>query len=68
MIDEIHELEKNCPSCIVFNWECSSGYSDRTVAEGKDTLNNFLRELLNRGYMTMFSDFSLKALIGNWNE
>lgn len=55
------------PDCVVFNWECSSGYSCEQFAE-KVELMEFLGLLLNKGFMTMFSDFSLKALINDWNQ
>ena len=29
---------------------------------------DFLKIILSKGHMAMFSDFSLKALIKNWNE
>lgn len=61
-INEVH------PDCVVFNWECSSGYGGQTFPEGSSNLFRFTRIILDRGHMAMFSDFSLKALINEWSE
>ena len=53
---------------MVFNWECSSGYSGKQFGEGKKELFHFVKAVIDRGHMTMFSDFSLKALIAQWDE
>jgi len=55
------------PDCTVFNWECSSGYSTGIFPEGAENVLKLVSYLLNKGHMVMFSDFSLKALIPNWN-
>ena len=52
----------------MFNWECSSGYGGQNFPEGSNHLFTFLKIILDRGYMAMFSDFSLKALINTWDE
>lgn len=59
-------MNKVDPDCVVFNWECCSGYSGSEFHEGADLLFKFVKAVLNRGHMAMFSDFSLKALIGQW--
>lgn len=51
--------------CVVFNWECCSGYTSETYPEGH--VFEFLAFALENGFMTMFSDFSLKALINTWS-
>ena len=56
------------PDCVVFNWECSSSYDSRTFPEGRDHVFKFLKTILDRKHMAMFSDFSLKALINEWSE
>ncbi len=56
------------PDCVVLNWECSSGYSGKKFTEGADKLFAFVKKVIDRGHMTMFSDFSLKALVNQWNE
>lgn len=53
--------------CVVFNWECCSNYSHKKFPEGKNTLFTFLKKIIDLGYMAMFSDFSLKALIAEWD-
>jgi hypothetical protein len=52
--------------CVVFNWECCGGYSGKVFGEGADNLFKFLKIIIDKGHMAMFSDFSLKALINNW--
>jgi len=56
------------PDCVVLNWECCSGYSGKHFSEGTDRLFYFLKKVIDKGHMTMFSDFSLKALVNEWNE
>lgn len=53
---------------MVFNWECSSGYSGESFNEGNKNLFEFVKAMIDRGHMTMFSDFSLKALIAQWDK
>jgi hypothetical protein len=53
--------------CVVFNWECSSGYSNEQFPEGNQKLMSFLKLIIGKGHMAMFSDFSLKALINAWD-
>eukprot|EP00435_Cladocopium_sp_Y103_P074876 s6_g51.t3 len=58
---------------VVFNWECCSCCSERGFQTfgapscGEATLK-LAKVALDRGYMVMFSDFSLKALIASWNS
>ena len=66
MIRQILSLAMECPSCIVFNWECSSGYASSSVPD--EIMFGFLKLIIDRGYMAMFSDFSLKMLISTWSE
>lgn len=56
------------PDCVVFNWECSSGYTGGTFPEGKDSVMKLLGYIVRGRHMAMFSDFSLKALIAGWSE
>lgn len=54
--------------CVVFNWECCGGCSDSgfpTLYRG-DVLE-LISCLLEKGCMVMASDFSLKALIKDWD-
>ena len=64
----MESVKKVEPDCVVFNWECSSGYSGKTFPEGNKKVFKFLRILMDKGHMAMFSDFSLKALINSWDE
>lgn len=48
--------------------ECSSGYSGQKFTEGRTLVMEFLQYILGKGYMAMFSDFSLKALIAEWDS
>lgn len=54
------------PDCVVFNWECCGGYSGENFPEGDEKLFAFLKKMIQRGHMCMFSDFSLKALVQQW--
>lgn len=67
MVDDVANVP---PECVVFNWECSSGYSDEGFGSPKQTESVYalLDILVQRGYFAMFSDFALKALIGTWQE
>lgn len=65
MVNHIKGLD---PDCVVFNWECSSGYSSKNFEQGKDHVMKFAKKMIDRGHMVMFSDFSLKALINNWDS
>lgn len=65
LFDEMAKLD---PDCTVFNWECSSGYASGNFPEGASKVLRLVTGLLNRRHMVMFSDFSLKALIANWDE
>lgn len=65
MVTYIKSLD---PDCVVFNWECSSGYSGQAFGEGSGNVLKFAKMMIDRGHMTMFSDFSLKALIARWDK
>eukprot|EP01063_Lacrimia_lanifica_P039535 TRINITY_DN86_c0_g1_i5.p1 TRINITY_DN86_c0_g1~~TRINITY_DN86_c0_g1_i5.p1 ORF type:complete len:372 (+),score=179.45 TRINITY_DN86_c0_g1_i5:54-1169(+) len=57
-------------SAVVFNFECCSGHDHghgRGCTAGK-TLMQITRTLLDKGHMVMYSDFSLKTLIREWDE
>lgn len=64
-MNHIKSLE---PDCVVFNWECCGNYGGKTFTEGKAKVFQFLKLILNKGHMAMFSDFSLKALIHDWDQ
>lgn len=56
------------PDCVVFNWECCECYTNKKFPEGKEKIFTFVKGAIERGNMCMFSDFSLKALINQWDE
>jgi hypothetical protein len=64
MMNYIKELE---PDCVVFNWECCGNYGSEIFTEDKNLVFKFLKMILDKGHMAMFSDFSLKALINQWD-
>jgi len=55
------------PDSVVFNWECCGGCSDEHFHDSSVVLG-LIKCLLDRGHMLMFSDFSLKALIKDWQD
>lgn len=61
------------PSSVVFNWECCSGCTDScrhkadAFGRGKSPMP-LMAYLLSRSFMVMCSDYSLKALIHDWDE
>ena len=50
---------------VVFNWECCGGCSDAGFVNTALVMRA-AEVLLARGFTLMFSDFSLKALLGAW--
>jgi len=54
------------PASVVFNWECCSGCSEHYM-DGNGTIA-LMAALLAKGFMVMVSDFSLGALINDWNS
>ena len=65
MMASVKEVD---PDCVVLNWECCGGYANKEFGEGADKLFYFLKKVIDRGHMAMFSDFSLKALVKNWKD
>lgn len=63
---EVERLTEKCSACVVLNWECSSGFSNEKFGENDKYIFQLLEMAIKRGYLVMFSDFSLKALIKNW--
>lgn len=53
---------------VVFNWECCSSCSDRGFGSTDSHQGNLelIEKVISRGSMVMVSDFSLKALIADW--
>ena len=65
MMKEITSIEGDC---VVFNWECCGGCSSKAFPIAKKIIFQFVKELLDRKMLCMFSDFSLKALIAQWDS
>ncbi len=63
-VEEVNSLD---PDCVVFNWECSSMYGDTPFVECHKQVEQLLKFAIRKGYMSMFSDFSLKSLILSWD-
>jgi hypothetical protein len=64
----IDRLSRKSPASVVFNWECSSGFAAEKLGSQSKAIYELLGIVISRGYMAMFSDFSLKALINEWDE
>jgi hypothetical protein len=63
----VKDMKSVHPESVVINWECCGGFRDASFAvNSKDTFT-FIKFCLDQGFMTIFSDFSLKALIGLWD-
>eukprot|EP00927_Polykrikos_kofoidii_P062165 TRINITY_DN56987_c0_g1_i1.p1 TRINITY_DN56987_c0_g1~~TRINITY_DN56987_c0_g1_i1.p1 ORF type:complete len:551 (-),score=78.29 TRINITY_DN56987_c0_g1_i1:59-1711(-) len=70
LAQDMGEVDKES---VLFNWECCSGCSGHhpnvgTFGRATAVTMQLTRLLLDRGHMVMFSDFSLKALIQEWDE
>lgn len=67
VIDElmahIAEVDKEA---VVFNFECCGSCSDSGFPNNNE-VQQFARTIVDNGFMVMFSDFSLKGLIGSWD-
>eukprot|EP00239_Pterosperma_sp_CCMP1384_P000093 CAMPEP_0197846498 /NCGR_PEP_ID=MMETSP1438-20131217/3233_1 /TAXON_ID=1461541 /ORGANISM="Pterosperma sp., Strain CCMP1384" /LENGTH=567 /DNA_ID=CAMNT_0043458171 /DNA_START=210 /DNA_END=1913 /DNA_ORIENTATION=+ len=73
--EDINEL--NDPEAVVFNYECCQGCDAmhfslldccrRDIAGSNKKSFEHIHYFLSRGFMVMCSDFSLKALISNWD-
>jgi hypothetical protein len=66
--DVVEAIDKVEPESVVFNFECCSHCSESGFSAGDDhNVMELLQENINRGFMTMFGDFSVKALIATWD-
>jgi hypothetical protein len=65
LIKEIQEVD---PENVVFNWECCGTFSDNGFGSSSTVILELMDYLISKGYMLMFSDFAMKALIHDWNE
>eukprot|EP01061_Rhynchopus_euleeides_P011068 TRINITY_DN2064_c3_g2_i8.p1 TRINITY_DN2064_c3_g2~~TRINITY_DN2064_c3_g2_i8.p1 ORF type:complete len:515 (+),score=213.72 TRINITY_DN2064_c3_g2_i8:24-1568(+) len=57
------------PECVVFNFECCGACSSNGFFNSSYSAHilRLVRALLDKRHMLMFSDFSLKALLGVWD-
>jgi len=53
---------------ITVNFECCSGYSRDRFGKSASDILQLTKLILDEGHLVMFSDFSLKALINDWDE
>ena len=80
--DQVREIENNWgrdavqlyediasvePESVVFNWECCGGCGDHGFACNVTPMPLMAYLLHQRSFMVMCSDFSLKALIKDWD-
>jgi len=63
----VRDIRSVARDSVVFNWECCSGCENQQFQD-KVVVMDLTKLLLDAGHMVMFSDFSLKALISNWDE
>eukprot|EP01059_Diplonema_ambulator_P023013 TRINITY_DN3839_c0_g1_i1.p1 TRINITY_DN3839_c0_g1~~TRINITY_DN3839_c0_g1_i1.p1 ORF type:complete len:403 (+),score=103.65 TRINITY_DN3839_c0_g1_i1:86-1294(+) len=67
VIDELLEhLITIDPEAVVFNFECCGGCSDHGFPTTPEVMK-ITKHILEKKFTVMFSDFSLKALIGTWD-
>ena len=64
----VGSIVKIDPNCDLFNWECSESYRQQKFTEGEEEVFTFIEMMLRRNHILMFSEYSLKALIGRWNS
>eukprot|EP00732_Lithocolla_globosa_P005870 Lithocolla_globosa_v1_NODE_6383_length_1095_cov_5.152885.p3 type:complete len:131 gc:universal NODE_6383_length_1095_cov_5.152885:414-806(+) len=71
MVPDIQELVNHLndvdADSVVFNWECCGACSEKGFPKNSNVLA-LVKWLLDNGHMCMFSDFSLKALIHEWDN
>lgn len=78
LIDQLKsEIERVENDCVLFNFECSSSFCGGKYKKGdigssyilphKNTIHKLLKHLIEKGNYIMFGDFSLKALINDWD-
>ena len=61
------DIESVDTVATVFNFECCGGCADSGFPDSRAAMT-LTKALIERGFMCMFSDFSLKALIGTWSQ
>lgn len=66
--DMLVDINSVDPDSVVFNWECCGGCGDHGFGNIKSLMPLFSFLLHKRSFMVMCSDFSLKALIHEWDN
>ncbi len=64
IFDYLAEIE---PECVMFNYECCSDCGDFQFLLAEET-NELIDFVLKKKMIFMFSDFSVKSLLCNWDE
>ena len=68
-ISEIFEYLKDIePDCVLFNYECCSAVGDQLSFPEKENTLKLIDIIMKRGSYFMFSDFSVKSLLVDWDE
>jgi hypothetical protein len=70
VIELLKDIEGLESDCILFNFECCSGFEVGNTFNfpDKQSALNFLELIIERGNTIMFSDFAVKGLINGWDE
>lgn len=62
-LKEVQELKGE----IVFDWACCDGCGDGSFGLENEFTMKFIRQAMSRGLVCVFSDFSAKALLTQWD-
>ncbi|KAL6059854.1 hypothetical protein QOT17_013888 [Balamuthia mandrillaris] len=65
ILEDVKAVE---PDAVVMNFECSGGCNEQGFCSLDKEVFAFTKAMLDRKHMVMFSDFSLKGLIGQWSN
>eukprot|EP00484_Ammonia_sp_Unknown_P024491 CAMPEP_0197024670 /NCGR_PEP_ID=MMETSP1384-20130603/5180_1 /TAXON_ID=29189 /ORGANISM="Ammonia sp." /LENGTH=525 /DNA_ID=CAMNT_0042453091 /DNA_START=45 /DNA_END=1619 /DNA_ORIENTATION=- len=67
LLADLSDIED--PSCVAINYECCSGCNDAGFSnmDNKRVIEQLIF-FLSKGYLVMYSDFSLKAILTSWND
>ena len=66
--DLIEEMKQLSGENIVLNFECCGGCSEKGFAGVDETVLNITKLAIDKKFIIMFSDFSLKSLIRRWDS
>jgi hypothetical protein len=73
LVADIISVSSESPGGVVFNFECCSdagshGFTRRQCCDLRGSIMQTVKQALDRGFMVIFGDFSLKALIKDWDQ